>query len=256
MIAVLSMLTAVPSFAGTVVVGSVAGGTDATVGSEKLVPGYTLFSGDNVHVQKGQAFINVGHGTHLVFGQNTSVSLDKGSDGVTAYLSKGSVSLVHPGEDSDSVRLKIGNLMIVPGQGFATVAQVAATDRELVISTASGMVRVEADGKTIEIPKGKAAHFVPKTQAPQQAGAPKFSGGHDWVLNAFAVLATTAIVLAIIALSRSNDAIHTANQAKAAAEQANQNAIAAGCALDLVVAQNNLQPPSPFVPVGGTCPGL
>ncbi|HEV2382932.1 MAG TPA: hypothetical protein VG206_24465, partial [Terriglobia bacterium] len=51
----LSALAAAPLYAGSAVVGSVAGSLNATVGGQALVPSTVIFSGDSLQVKDGAA---------------------------------------------------------------------------------------------------------------------------------------------------------------------------------------------------------
>ena len=142
------------------------------------------------------------------------------------------------------------------------------TTDTLIVTTKEGSLRVEGNGKTTEILKGQSAKFIPKVaRSPQQAGgAQTYGGGASSAVMWIAVAAgATAAILAGLAMSRASDAKDASNAATAAANKAdsdalaagaaastaNQNSIAAGCALNKLFPGSN---PSPFQPVGATCP--
>ncbi|HEV2380174.1 MAG TPA: hypothetical protein VG206_10315, partial [Terriglobia bacterium] len=50
-----ALLVAAPLYAGSAVVGSVAGSLNATVGGQALVPSTVIFSGDSLQVKDGAA---------------------------------------------------------------------------------------------------------------------------------------------------------------------------------------------------------
>ena len=265
---VLGLLAAGSAFAGSLIVGSVAGATHASLGGQALVAGNTIFSGDDLEVRDGAAVVTVGSGSRMVFGKDSVASFGRDASEVTAFLSKGSASVYHPAEDQALLRLRIGNLSIVPGKGFKTLGEVAMTGDMLIVTTKEGLLRAEGNGKTTEIPQGQSAKFIAKvSRSPQQAGgAQTYGGGGSSAVMWIAVAAgATAAVFAGLAMSRASDAKDASNAATAAANKAdsdalaakdaantaNQNSIAAGCAL------NTLFPdvtPSPFTPVGGSCP--
>jgi len=264
---ILGLLAAGSAFAGSLIVGSVAGATNASLGGQALVAGHTIFSGDDLEVRDGAAVVTMGSGSRMIFGKDSVASFGRNTSDVTAFLSKGSVSVFHPAEDRALPRLRIGNLSIVPGKGFKTLGEVAMTSDTLIVTTKEGLLRVEGSGKTTEIPKGQWAKFIPTvSRSPQQAGgAQTYGGGASSAVMWIAVAAgATAAVLAGLAMSRASDAKDAANAstaaankadsdalaAAAAANTANQNAVAAGCALNKLAPANT----TPFTPVGTTCP--
>ncbi len=117
---VLGLLAAGSAFAGSLIVGSVAGATNASLGGQALVAGNTIFSGDNLRVSDGSAVVMIGSGSRMVFGKDSVASFGRNASEVTAFLSKGNVSVYHPAEDQALLRLRIGNLSIAPGKGFKT----------------------------------------------------------------------------------------------------------------------------------------
>ena len=265
---IFGLLAAGSAFAGSLIVGSVAGATNASLGGQALVAGNTIFSGDNLRVSDGSAVVTIGSGSRMVFGKDSVASFGRNASEVTAFLSKGNVSVYHPEEDQALLRLRIGNLSIVPGKGFKTLGEVAVTTDTLIVTTKEGSLRVEGNGKTTEIPKGQSAKFIPKVaRSPQQAGgAQTYGGGGSSAVMWIAVAAgATAAILAGLAMSRASDAKDASNAATAAANKAdsdavaagaaattaNQNSVAAGCALNKLFPGSN---PSPFQPVGATCP--
>ncbi len=264
----LGILTSIPAFAGSAVVGAVVGGKNATLSGQQLIAGHTIFSGDNLQVEDGAAVVTMGKGSRLVFGHDTVVSFDRESSGVTALLQRGDVSVYHPMDDSLPLRLKIANLSIVPAEGFKTLGEVAITGQNVIIKTSEGLLRVEGAGQMYQVPKGKVIKFTPKaSRAPQTTGgAQKYGGDADVLLDVAAVGAgAVAAILAGVAMSRAGDAktqataaTAAANQAdadakaaQAAANNANDNALAVGCTLNKLF--GTLPSASQFVPANGSC---
>ena len=66
---VLGLVSAVPVFAGSALVGLVAGSMNATVGGQTLLPNTTLFSGDSLQVKDGVAVVALGSASRIVFGR-------------------------------------------------------------------------------------------------------------------------------------------------------------------------------------------
>ncbi|MBI4166703.1 MAG: hypothetical protein HY508_13315, partial [Acidobacteria bacterium] len=57
------MLAVGPMYAGSAIIGSVAGSKNATLDGQALVPNTTVFSGDSLRVKDGAAVVAVGRGS-------------------------------------------------------------------------------------------------------------------------------------------------------------------------------------------------
>src|SRR4029077_17652211 len=90
------MVSIVPALAGSAVVGSVAGSTNATVGGQSLLPNTTIFCGDSLQVRDGVAVVAIGRRGRVVFGRDTVASFQKDASEVTVLLSQGNVAVFHP----------------------------------------------------------------------------------------------------------------------------------------------------------------
>lgn len=270
----LGITFAVPAFAGSAVVGSVAGSTNATLGGLTVLPNTTLFSGDVLQVKNGVAMVTLGNSSHVAFGRDTVASFLRDSNEVTVLLSQGSVSVFHA-EDATGVRVKVGDVSVVPVSGFKTLGEVAALNGAMVVTAKEGMLRVEDNGKVINVAKGKTITVRPSANAPQP-GPPgsHVSGAEVWGITGTA-LGAAAVILAALADSRAgtassnaaaatsaanaatssaNAAISAANAA-ASAETASENRI--GCALNTLASQQDIPSPwTPIGPAGTTCASL
>jgi hypothetical protein len=234
----LGLVAAVPVFAGSAVVGSVAGSMNATVGGQTLLPNTTLFSGDSLQVKDGVAVVALGSASRIVLGRNTVASFLRDSNEVTLLLSQGNVSVFHDA-DGMPVRMKIGDVSVVPVSGFKTLGEVAMLNGAIVVTAKEGMLRVEGNGPAINVAKGKTITVVPEANAPQgggkaPGGAGRCCGGSDvWAIAATAV-AGGALIFAAVAESRAgdakNDAAAAETNAAAATTAANAATAAAGAA--------------------------
>jgi phosphohistidine swiveling domain-containing protein len=260
------------AFAGSAVVGSVAGSMNATVSGRPVIPSAVIFSGDNLKVADGTTVIALGDGSRLMFGRDTQVSFLRDGDQVTVQLERGSVSVYHSGANS-GLRIKVNDVYIEPAKGFTTMGQVAALNGALVVTSNQGALHVQGDSSSVEVPQGQTITIRQKAgRAPQAAGgSQKFAGGGSTLLEAGALAAgVAAAILAGIALSRAGDAKDAAKQAATEASTAASNAAAAdsdaivaasianqaGCAVDNLAGPQflGLEPPSPYVPpTGMTC---
>lgn len=262
----LGMLISSTAFAGSAVVGLVAGSVNATMGGHELVPNATIFSGDNLQVQDGVAVVAVGRGSRLVFGRESAASFLREAEWVTTVLDRGNVSVFHA-EAGAGVRVRAGAVTIVPAPGFKTLGEVAMVNGSVVVSAKEGLLRVEGSGGAVEVAKGKTITVTPTTaRAPQGGGG---GGGRGWgalqILSlgagvASAVLSAWAINYANDAQDRANSAIEgaeaarrAAQNAEAAAKAAQDAAVAAGCALNKVANQIGILT-SPYHPPSGYPP--
>jgi hypothetical protein len=252
---------------------------NATVGGQTLLPNTTLFSGDSLQVNDGVAVVALGSASRMVFGRDTAASFLRDSNEVTVFLGQGNVSVFHDAEGMP-VRMKIGDVSVVPVSGFKTLGEVATLNGAVVVSTKEGVLRVEGNGQVVNVAKGKTITVVPEANAPQgggkapAGGAGRCCGGTAiWGVTATAAGGVAAI-LAGLAVSRSNDAKNEAIAAESAAaaadstaataasaaaaaasaaatalSEANAAAIAAGCALNLEA--NEMGKASPYTPPSG-----
>lgn len=252
------LVAAWPALAGTAVVGEAVAGKNASVGSESVIPGYTIFSGDNLSVGNGSAIVSLGRGSRMVFGENTAAGFERQADEVTALLNRGSVSVYHPVDDPTAVRLQVGNLSIAAAPGFKTLGEVAMAGSALLVTTNEGLLRVEGTGQTVEVPKGKTVRFEARKRverAPQTAGgAQRYGSDKDLIFDIIAAGAAAAALGWVIEThSDVHEAITAANQADADAKAALAAAIDVGCTLNQLFP--NSPPASQFVPPNGaTCP--
>jgi hypothetical protein len=266
---VLGLIAAVPVFAGSVPVGSVAGSTNATVGGQTLFPNTILFSGDSLQVKDGLAVVALGSSSRMIFGRDTVASFLKDSNEVTVLLGQGSVSVFQDASGTP-VRMKIGDVTVVPASGFKTLGEVATLNGAVVVTAKEGSLRVEGSGSLVNVTKGKSITVVPKTNAPQPGGSAPGAGrigGSAWTILDVG-LSAAGVIVGAVGISRadtaSNNATSAASEAAAAASAAaaaisaaNSAASAAaaaentlGCALNVLA-----YPASPYTPPPGyTCP--
>jgi hypothetical protein len=230
----LGLVAAVPVFAGSAVVGSVAGSMNATVGGQTLLPNTTLFSGDSLQVKDGVAVVALGSASRIVLGRDTVASFLRDSNEVTVLLGQGNVSVFHDANGMP-VRMKIGDVSVVPVSGFKTLGEVAMLNGAIVVTAKEGMLRVEGNGPAINVAKGKTITVMPEANAPQGGGKPpggvgRCCGGSDvWAIAATAV-AGGALIFAAVAESRAGDAKNDAAAAETNAAAATTAANAATAA--------------------------
>jgi hypothetical protein len=278
-------VAAVPVFAGSSVVGSLAGSMNATIGGQPALGGSTVFAGDTLKVNDGAAVVTFGKGSRAVFGRNSEVSFSREGASVTARLASGSVSIFQPGEERNGMQVKFDNVTIGAAGGYKTLGEVAMLGDTVVVRTKEGVMNVNfANGKTTAVPAGQVLRLSPKSQrAPQTgAGSQHFGSGANGVEWAALAAGTTAAILAGIALGDAGDAKNNANSATAAANSATAAAnsataaasnataaansaaaaaaaaqatsVAVGCAENIIYRETNPTGPSPFTPPSGFPP--
>jgi hypothetical protein len=263
-----AMVVSVSAFAGSAIVGSVAGSMNATIGGQALLPNTTIFSGDSLTVKDGAAVVAVGQGSRLVFGRETVASFLRDPGEVTVLLGQGNVSLY--AAEGVGLRVKVGEVSVLPAAGYKTLGEVALLNGTVVVTAKEGKLRVEGKGPAVEVVKGKTITVLARSPQGGAAGA----GGGGAGLSASTALQVTSVgvgatssVLSGVAISRAGDArdsaaaaaatassaVEAANAAEAAAEAAQETANAAGCALnDYSVSQGGVSVYTP--PAGMTCP--
>ena len=228
-------LASIPAFAGSAVVGSVAGSMNATLGGQPLLPNSVIFSGDSLKVRDGATVIALASGSRLVFGRETEASFLREGNGVTVLLGGGSVSVYHP-EGSAEVRVKANDVSIAPAPGFKTLGEVAMLNGAIVVTSKEGLLRVEGNGSLVEVATGKTITIgsrMARAPRPQGGGGQGLGGGGSTALEAGALAAgAAAAILAGIGISRANDARDAANAANASAQKADADAVAAANAAD------------------------
>jgi len=171
------MVGVVPTFAASAVIGSVAGGTNATIGGQTLLPNTTLFSGDSLKVRDGAAVVALGMGSRMVFGRETVASFERGTDEVTVELGQGNVVMYHP-EAGMAMRVKIGDVSVSAGKGYRTLGEVAMVNGVVVVTAKEGMLQVQGPERTVELTKGKTIEITPKSAGSPQPGQAGSTSSH------------------------------------------------------------------------------
>jgi len=285
MLILLGMLASVPVFAGSAVVGSVAGSLNASVGGQALLPNTTVFSGDSLQVKEGAAVVALENGNRVALGKDTAASFQRNDNVVTIFLTEGSVSLFHP-DSKTALKVQAGGVTVEPAPGFKTMGEVAMANGTVMVTAKDGTLQVNENGKTVEVAKGKTIALTPKTaRAPQTGGSQKLGGAPAWVDYTILGISGGAIIAAILAYSdakgaKSNAIVAASNasSAIAAAQAAGSNAASAiqsayiaqssalqaaflidhaesvnvGCSLNTFANAEGVA--SPYTPLVGSCP--
>ena len=272
----LAAVAAAPMYAGSAVIGSVAGSLNATVGGQALLPNTVIFSGDSLQVKDGAAVIALENGNRMAFGRETEASFLRDTEAVEVVLGHGDVSM-YQADQRTGLKVKAGEYEVEPAGAFKTLGEVAMLNGVVTVTSKEGTLRVAGAGRTVQVGQGKTVTLGTKTaRAPQTGGSQKLGGDTTELLAAGALGAgVVAAILAGISLSRADDAKSAAEAANSTAATAASNASAAasaasaagseaavaaqnsnltGCAID-VIAQDFGITPSPYMPPSGfACP--
>jgi hypothetical protein len=213
-----ALVAAVAVFAGSAVVGSVAGSLNATLGGQALLPNTTVFSGDSLQVKDGAAVVAIGQGSRLVFGRETVASFLREAGEVTVLLGQGNVSM-YQAQAGVGLRVKVGTVSVVPVAGFKTLGEVAMVNGAVVVTAKEGKLRVEGNGPAVEVVKGKTITVDAKVARAPQGVGPAVNAATALQVGSIAAGATSS-VLSGVAISRAGDAKDAADAANSTAGNA------------------------------------
>src|SRR5579872_6099740 len=141
-------------YAGSAVVGSVAGSLNATVGGQALVPNTVIFSGDSLAVRDGAAVIALENGNRMAFGRDTEASFLRDTNAVEVLLGRGDVSM-YQAENKSGLRVKAGEYEITPATSYKTLGEVAMLNGLVTVTSKEGSLKVNGEGRAIEVAQGK-----------------------------------------------------------------------------------------------------
>lgn len=247
MVVLAGLLVTAPMYAGSAVVGSVAGSLNATVGGQALVPNTVIFSGDSLQVKDGAAVIALENGNRMAFGRETEASFLRESNAVEVVLGHGDVSM-YQADQRTGVKVKAGDYEVAPASGYKTLGEVAMLNGVVTVTSKEGTLKVAGAGRTVEVAQGKTLTLGTKTARapqPQTGGSQNLGGNTDVLLDAGALAAgVVAAILAGVAIKRADDANSSAEAANSTAATAASNASAASSAAaaadsDAIAAANN-----------------
>jgi len=210
-----------PLLGGSTVVGTVAGGNNAMVGEQALVPNATLFSGDSLQVNDGSAIVSMPKGSLVVLGRNTSASFERATDQVTVALSRGTVSMMHPA-DGTPLCVKIGSVSVIPGKGFKAQGDVSIVNNLVLVTAKEGSLVVQGADRPAEVKKGKTITIKNVAQDGQvgAAGGAAHISMHLVTPMISAAAAGTGAVMTGVARSKLNTAQTTLNNVSTQAQSA------------------------------------
>jgi len=165
------MVGLIPAMASPITIGSLVGSKNATLDGQAPLANTTVLSGDRLQVNDGLALVALNQGNRMVLGRDTDVSFLQEADGVTVSLTSGNMSLYHS-EASRGFRVKIGDVTVVPAEGYKTLGQVAMVDGLVVVTAKDGALQIEKAGTTKDVSQGKTitiATTAAEAPAPNQS---------------------------------------------------------------------------------------
>lgn len=148
------VLAAATVLGSPIPVGSLMGSKNATLDGQVPLPHTAILNGDRLQVNEGLAMVTLNQGNRLVMGHNSEASFSRAEDGVTVALARGTMSIYHP-QASRPFQVKIGDVSVAPAMGYRTIGEVAMNNGLLVVTAKDGTLKVERDGSTQEVSKGK-----------------------------------------------------------------------------------------------------
>ncbi len=182
-------LASVGAFAGSEIIGSVVGSSKVTLSGQPLLPNTALFSGDRLNVKDGTAWVTMEKGSRMILDREAIASFERAPEGVNVFLEQGSVSIYQP-ERGTPMRIREGDLAILPVKGLKTLGEVAMLKDEVTVTASKGRLRVEGPERAVEVAEGETikiirtdAHTVGNAAAAGHAAAHS-SLGHGLVVAA------------------------------------------------------------------------
>lgn len=189
---------------GSVPIGSLVGGKNATLDGQVALPHTTLLSGDNLQVNDGLAMVTLNQGNRMILGRGTEVSFRREANGVAVSLTRGKMLLYHP-EAGTALQVKIGDVTVVPARGYQTTGEIAMSNGLLLVTAKEGTLQVEESGSTKQVCKG---NTITLATTASRARDPVSSGkqhiGHKEPLTMAAVAGGVAATLVTVALARTS----------------------------------------------------
>jgi hypothetical protein len=175
------------------VIGVVTESSQASIGGSLALRGQTVLSGDRLLVGEGAAIILLAPATRVILRRDTEVSFQRTRDGAAvALLARGDLSFSHNG-GNPQIQVRTGNVTIRPASRLRTQGIVTVEDGALTIAAASGSVRVEGAGQTMDLPEGKAVQLVADGGSTGGTPAPTASTGPNWAKPVLCGLAGGAV---------------------------------------------------------------
>ncbi len=161
-----------PAMAGSGAIGSVVGARNAVLDGQSPLPNTTVLNGDRLRVNDGLAMVTLQQGNRMILGRETEASFSQEADGVTVSLQRGNVSLFQP-QSSKGVRVKVGDVTVIPAEGYKTLGEVAMADGLVVVTAKDGALQVEKAGTTKQVSTGKTITIptgIPRAPMPNPSG--------------------------------------------------------------------------------------
>jgi hypothetical protein len=189
-------LASVPALAGSAVVGLVAGSLNARIEGQAVLPHMVIFADDRLQVKDGAAVVAVSNGSRIALGRNTIAAFQRDTRAVTVVLSGGSVSLYHA-SDRVGLRVQAGSVMVEAAPGYKTLGEVTMMDGAVTVRARDGALRVNDDGRTVEVAKGKTITVTPKAARATPVGRSDTVGGGSMGLKGGRVEGAVAPAAAI-----------------------------------------------------------
>jgi hypothetical protein len=205
-----------PALASPLPIGSIVGSQNAVLDGQQALPHTAVLSGDNLQVRDGMALVTLDQGNRMILGRESEASFSRGTGGITVSLRRGNISLFQSAM-STGMQVNAGGVTVAPAKGEKTLGEIAMVDGLVVVTAKDGTLRVDGNGATQDVSKGKTITIptkIPRAPAPSPSGNRHLN--RKRVMALVAIAGGTAATLTAIALTRSSPTVCPQNQASPA----------------------------------------
>jgi len=161
-------------------VGSLVGSRNATLDGHAPLAHTALLNGDKITVKDGLAMVTLNRGNRMILGRDSAAVFLRESDKLTVRMDRGRLSLYHP-PDGSRLRVTAGSVTVAPAGGPGTLGDLVLANGLLVVTARDGSLRVEKDGATTEVEKGRTLTVAATAGRSPTPGSP----GHAHLRHVF-----------------------------------------------------------------------
>ena len=210
----LTLVLVLPGWAGTDVVGIAVQSQAASVHQAKLAPGSTVFSGDSITAgPNGRAQVSLPGGGRVDVLSNSTVRVDRSSDGVEMSLEQGSAIFQTRPDSPVSAVFPDARVRAPKGGSAMAIVGMETPDSALIVAKIGSLeVISEHDSHLVTVPEGSAARITLLPEEPPQgpAGVPAAGRSHRR-MAAILVIAGGGVTAGAILAATSGGSSNTSN---------------------------------------------
>jgi hypothetical protein len=192
-------------------IGSLVGSRNAVLDGHAPLPHTVLLNGDKVAVNSGLAMVTLDRGNRMILGSDSEAVFLREADVLTVRVARGHLSFYHP-VDGSRLQVKAGDVTVAPAGAPGTLGELSLADGLLVVTAKDGGLKVEKDGATRVVERGRTltvaagAGRVPVPASPGNAHL-KHILGHNALVNLAVASASGGSGVAAVALTRSSQQV-------------------------------------------------